>query len=174
MSTSASVPITSGDATGGKVAVFTIVEASETREMQRMVLCDSTGAEIVAGVQTPVAVTPRANANGATPSRVVASVTGNTLTALKNTAGNIVNIDLFNVATYMVFLKFYNKATAVTVGTDTPVWTIPIPAGGSFSKEFVQGKSFSAGIAFAITKLQADTDTTALVAGDVTGSIDWI
>jgi len=83
-------------------------------------------------------------------------------------------IDVFNTATYAVFLKFYNKASSPTVGTDTPVWTIPVSAGGGYSTEFMRGKYFSTGIAYAITKLQADNDTTAVVAGDLTGSIDWI
>ena len=173
MSTSASVPITSGDATGGKVAVFTISEAAETRELQRMVLCDSSGAEILASAQTPVAVTPRANANGATSTRINAAASNNAAN-LKASAGNLVNLDLFNVAAYDVFVKFYNKATAPTVGTDTPVWTIPIKAGTGFSREFVQGKSFATGISVAITKLQADSDNTSVAAGDVTGAIDWI
>jgi len=121
-----------------------------------------------------VAVTPRANANGTTSSRVVASATSNTSTNLKASAGNLVNIDLFNNAAYDVFVKLYNKATAPTVGTDTPVWTIPIKAGTGFSREFVQGKSFATGIGFGITKLIGDSDTTALTAGDVTGAIDWI
>jgi len=114
-----------------------------------------------------------ANSTGLTQTRVVAAATTNA-TSLKASAGNIAAIDLFNVATYMVFLKLYNKASAPTVGTDTPVWTIPIPASGGFSIDFSQGEYFSTGIAFAITKLQADSDTTVLVAGDVTGRIKWV
>ena len=114
-----------------------------------------------------------ATATGLTQTRVVAAATTNA-TSLKASAGNIAAIDLFNVATYTVFLKLYNKISAPTVGTDTPVWTIPIPATGGFSIDFSQGEYFSTGIAFAITKLQADSDTTALVAGDVTGRIKWV
>jgi hypothetical protein len=114
-----------------------------------------------------------ANSTGLTQTRVVAAATTNA-TSLKAAAGNIAAIDLFNVAAYMVFLKLYNKASAPTVGTDTPVWTIPIPASGGFSIDFSQGEYFSTGIAFAITKLQADSDTTVLVAGDVTGRIKWV
>lgn len=114
-----------------------------------------------------------AAANGETSSRVNAAASTNA-TSLKVSAGQVGEIDVFNSAAYAVFLKFYNKASAPTVGTDTPVWTIPIAAGGGFSKSFPRGKSFSTGIAYAITKLQADSDTTVVVAGDLTGSIDWI
>lgn len=119
------------------------------------------------------AVVPTAIANGSTSSRVNAAATTNA-TSLKASAGQIYNIDVFNTAAYTVFLKIYNKASAPTVGTDTPVWTIPIPAGGGFSKFIPMGKTLGTGVAYAITKLQADSDTTVVVAGDLTGSIDWI
>jgi len=124
---------------------------------------------------TPIQSLPTltATANGLTSSRVNAAASTNA-TSLKASAGNIGRIDVFNVAAYNVFLKLYNKASAPTVGTDTPVWTIPVAAGGGFSADFPRGKSFATGIAYAITKLQADTDTTVVAAGDLTGSIDWI
>jgi len=120
----------------------------------------------------PVSNMVQAQSNGTTSSRVVAASSTNA-TSLKASAGNAFNIDLFNTAAYTVFVKFYNKASAPTVGTDTPVWTLPIVQGTSYSRTFPFGKSFSTGIAYAITKLQADSDTTAVVAGDVTGAIDW-
>jgi hypothetical protein len=122
---------------------------------------------------TIMAALPTATANGSTSSRVNAAASTNA-TSLKASAGQIYNIDVFNPAAYTVFLKIYNKASAPTVGTDTPVWTIPIPAGGGFSKFFPLGKTLGTGIAYAITKLQADSDTTVVVAGDLTGSIDWV
>jgi len=115
----------------------------------------------------------QAQTNGMTPSRVNAAASTNA-TSLKASAGAIGSIDVFNVAAYDVFLKLYNKASAPTVGTDTPIWTIPIKTGTGYSRTFPYGKWFSTGVAYAITKLQADSDTTVLVAGDVTGSIDWI
>ena len=116
---------------------------------------------------------PTATASGVTPSRVVAAASTNA-TSLKASAGQVYEIDVFNPAAYTVFLKFYNKASAPTVGTDTPVWTIPIQAGGGYSRSFYEGRAFSTGIAYAITKLQADSDTTVVVAGDLTGSIGWV
>jgi hypothetical protein len=111
--------------------------------------------------------------NGLTASRVVAAASTNG-TSVKASAGEIASIDLFNVAAYAVYFKLYNKVSTPTVGSDTPVWTIPIPAGGGFSRDFIRGEYFSIGIAYAITKLQADSDTTALAAGDVTGRIKWV
>lgn len=119
-----------------------------------------------------VANTVQSRDNTTTASRVVAAATTNA-TNLKASAGTISNIDVFNVAAYDVFLKFYNKASAPTVGTDTPVWTVPIKAGTGYARTFPFGKWFATGVSYAITKLQADSDTTVLVAGDVTGAIDW-
>lgn len=116
---------------------------------------------------------PQATVNGATASRVNSAATTNA-TNLKGSAGNLYGIHVFNVAAYDVFLKLYTKATAPTVGTDTPVWTIPVKSGGGFSVNFPVGSPVPTGISYAITKLQADGDTTAVAAGDLTGRITWM
>jgi hypothetical protein len=95
-------------------------------------------------------------------------------TSVKAGAGRIYGFDVYNMAAYYVFLKFYNKASAPTVGTDTPVWTVPLAPGGGFSLDGASPEYFATGIAFAITKLQADTDVTVIAAGDVTGRLKWI
>lgn len=65
------------------------------------------------------------------------------------------------------YLKLYNKASAPTVGTDTPVIVVPIPAG-----QVVQvnggsnGIRFATGIAWALTASAADSDTTAVSANE--------
>jgi hypothetical protein len=129
---------------------------------------------VIASNQSAVPVTSvTATANGATASRVNAAASTNG-TSLKASAGQMYTLDVFNNAAYNVFLKLYNKASAPTVGTDTPIATFPIQAGGGFSKTWPMGLTFATGIAYAITKLQADTDTTVLVAGDLTGNTTWI
>lgn len=121
----------------------------------------------------PVKQIPTATANGVTPSRVN-SAASNNLTSVKASAGQLYDIDVFNTAAYDVFLKFYNKASAPVVASDTPVWTVPVKAGMGYARTFPQGRAFSTGIAYAITKLQADTDATNVAAGDLTGSLGWI
>lgn len=130
---------------------------------------------VVASDQSPVAtlVGVSASLNGATPSRINAAASTNA-TSLKASSGQVYSIDVYNSAAYSVYLKLYNKASAPTVGTDTPVMTIPIASGGGYSKTWQTGFPFSTGIAYAITKAQADSDTTAVVAGDLTGNIIWI
>lgn len=129
----------------------------------------------IASDQSQIKVNPgvSATANGATASRILATASNN-LTNLKASAGQLYTIDVFNVAAYNVFLKLYNKASAPVVASDTPIMTIPIQAGGGYSKTWPMGLPFATGIAYAIVKLQADTDNTNVVAGDLTGNIVWI
>lgn len=165
--------------------LLTAVATPGSKTILQTTLYDATGAAIDFTAASPVSINAGSNkigsasivaqaaGSGATVSRVTSAATTNA-TSLKASAGSLVNIDLFNNAAYTVFLKFYNKASAPTVGTDTPVWTIPIPAGAGYSREFLQNKPFATGIAYAITKLQADSDATAVAAGDLTGTIDTI
>ena len=69
------------------------------------------------------------------------------------------------------YVKFYNKATAPTVGTDVPVATYLIPGGTAGAGVCIplppQGLAFSAGISFATTTGIADTDTAAVALSEV-------
>jgi hypothetical protein len=71
------------------------------------------------------------------------------------------------------FVKLYNKATAPTVGTDVPEMIIPVPAAVSGVPGVAQlpigfaGFRFPLGLGIAITGGAADSDTTAVAAGQV-------
>jgi hypothetical protein len=94
--------------------------------------------------------------------------------SIKTMPGNISEITAFNAAAYPVYLRIYNKATAPTVGTDISYRTIMIPAGTEKTISFPNGAYFSAGIAIALTKGVAATDATAVAAGDVQLTIQYI
>ena len=84
----------------------------------------------------------------------------------RSAAGNLFEVTASNPTATAAYLKFYNKATAPTVGTDIPVMTIPVPANSFVS--YVpggQGKRFTTGIALAVTGAITAADTTAAVAG---------
>jgi len=73
-----------------------------------------------------------------------------------------------NAAT--LYFKLYNKATAATVGTDTPLLTIGIPptvTGGLTQIDFREGIPFSAGISLGATTAAAVADTGAPSANDL-------
>lgn len=78
-----------------------------------------------------------------------------------------------NTGATAAFVKLYNKATAPTVGTDTPEMIIAVPAAvagvpgvAEISPGF-HGYRFALGLGIAITGDVADSDTTAVAAGQV-------
>jgi hypothetical protein len=120
----------------------------------------------LAGITTP-----------STPYKLVSAASTNA-TSLKGSAGVIYGIQLTNVNASPRYLKLYNKASAPTVGTDTPVKTLIIPGNttgaGSNVPISVRGINFSTGIAFALTTESADTGTTGVAANEIVVNIDYI
>lgn len=73
-----------------------------------------------------------------------------------------------NIGATAAFVKLYNKATAPTVGTDVPEMVITVPATGQVEiTPGFNGYRFTLGMGIAITGAAADTDTTAVAAGQV-------
>lgn len=101
----------------------------------------------------------------------LASAASTNATSVKGSAGNLYRVTAANTNAAARYLKFYNKASAPTVGTDVPLFTLFLPAGGGFSEEFDIPVAFSTGIAYAMTTGVADTDTAAVSLNDVHGLI---
>lgn len=104
--------------------------------------------------------------------RLLSAAASTNATNVKNAAGNVFKIVGTNTNAAARYLKLYNKATAPTVGTDTPVWTFYLPPstvnGGQFELNFgSMPLYFAAGIGYGLTTAAADADTGALTAGDV-------
>lgn len=104
---------------------------------------------------------------------VVSAATTNS-TLVKGARGRVTGYVLTNTAASAKFVKFYNKASAPTVGTDVPVMTVAIPAGAAVEVQLGRGVEFPLGIGFGITGAAAVNDTTAVAAGDVVGSVFWV
>lgn len=120
------------------------------------------------------AISPLPNASpGSTTSRVKAANTTNA-TSLKASAGAVLSLLLCNTTAAAVFFKFYDKASAPTVGTDTPKFTMPLAANQAIPYDVAYGMRFTVGIAYAITNLVADSDTTVVAADSVHGEVTWI
>ena len=123
----------------------------------------ATGTQPVSGTVTAnqgTLVTPTAN-------NINSAATTNA-TSVKASAGTVYSITVSNTAASPRYVKLYNKASAPTVGTDVPVLTIPVPAGGAVNIPFgATGHRFATGIALAITANAADSDTTAVGASEV-------
>jgi hypothetical protein len=92
---------------------------------------------------------------------------------VKSSAGQVYGWYLYNLhATDARFIKFYNGAAAdVTVGTTTPVLTIPLAASQGANVFFATGIEFSAGICIAATTGVLDNDTGAPGGQEVVANI---
>lgn len=110
-----------------------------------------------------------ATSGGLSISRAISAASTNA-TSAKASAGQVYGWFCSNVNASAAYLKLYNKASAPTVGTDTPVMTILIPgntAGAGTNVEFTNGIAFSTGIAWALTTAVADSSTAAVAANEV-------
>jgi hypothetical protein len=85
---------------------------------------------------------------------------------IKDEAGMLYGWYLYNNAATTRYIKFYNVADAPTVGTDTPVLTIPIPAGSAANVEYNVGIAFDTGIGIGAVTGVADNNTGAPDAND--------
>jgi hypothetical protein len=128
---------------------------------------------IVAGTANPFPIrdTPQIS-GGYSGVRVQSAATTNG-TSVKISAGQVYSIAVGNNGASAAYLKLYNKLSVPVVGTDTPVATYLVPAGGNFVTSFRAGKPFTVGIAYAITGAAADNDTTGVAANQVIGSIEY-
>lgn len=87
---------------------------------------------------------------------------------VKATAGQVYGYYFFNASASVRFIKWYNATAAnVTVGTTTPVLTLPIPAGAAGHVSLPVPMAFSTAITVAATTAVADNDTGAPSANDV-------
>lgn len=121
-----------------------------------------------------VGLQPRTS-GGLTMSKTTSAASTNA-TSLKASAGQVYSIQCFSVNAAVRYLKLYNKASAPTVGTDTPVKTLAIPgntAGAGFVISWPQGLAFATGIAFALTTEATDAGTTGVAANEITVNIDY-
>lgn len=89
-------------------------------------------------------------------------------------AHTVSSIYWFNQAATVRYGKLYNKATAPTVGTDTPVHTYPIPPGSGVVIPIPQGGiGIVLGLGIGATTGFAIADTGAPAANDVIVNIDY-
>jgi hypothetical protein len=86
-------------------------------------------------------------------------------------AANLHGWVLTNTAAYAIFVKFFwfvqnGTALAPTVGTTAPSFTLTVNAASTLQSDYENGLNNRGDLWVAATKLAADADTTALVAGD--------
>lgn len=131
-----------------------------------------------AGTNTIGGVTPVASATGGATSFQLISANTTNATSVKNTSGTLYGIQVFNNNAAARYLKFFDKASAPTLGTDSPIKTILIPGGTAGAGTIVPlpscGVKFTLGIALAITTGIAALDTGAVAASEIAANIDYL
>lgn len=169
----------SDTASGSVIAFLKRIAANITTVATRLTLGQSTMANslrvAVASDQTAIkgALDATAVTGGVLGFKVLSAATTNA-TSVKTTAGRVYSCQFHNTANAYRYVKFYNLATAPTVGTSTVMSIVGVPPGGRASLTSTQGIYCSAGIAYAITAGVADNDTTAVGANEVGGSITYL
>lgn len=111
----------------------------------------------------PIAVVGATNA-----ARLPSAAASVNATLVRAGAGRVYEINGQNASAAVVYLKLYDKATAPTVGTDVPAYTLACAASGPFRFD-LGGFQFALGIGYGLTTVAADNGTTALTAADVLG-----
>jgi hypothetical protein len=127
-------------------------------------------------VSNTISVLPQVSQNfGFSAFHTLISASGTNATLVKNSTGVLGTCILTNTTAAVKYVKFFNSASAPTVGTSTPVIQFAIQANQTLdvSTAFV-GMRFSAGISYAITAGSALLDTTAVAAGDILVNITYV
>lgn len=78
-----------------------------------------------------------------------------------------------NAAVTSLCIHLYDKVGVPVAGTDVPVMTIRVPAGGRVEIGRSNGAGFASGLGYSITTGFADNDAVAVAAGDFVGSLTY-
>lgn len=114
----------------------------------------------------PQAVT----SGGLSISRLIGATSG----VIKASAGQLYTATLTNTNAAIRFLQIYNKTTAGTLSTDTPLLTIPLPPNASVMIDFSAiGGAFSTGISWQFTTDDVAIPTTAGASTDIHGFVTY-
>jgi hypothetical protein len=115
----------------------------------------------------------RTGSGGLTAYALNASAATNNATSVKASAGRVYAVIATNNGAANRYLKLYNKASAPAPGSDTPVATYMLPAGGGICRITDIGLVFSTGIAFAVVAGISATDNTSISASEVAVNIEY-
>jgi hypothetical protein len=120
-------------------------------------------------VNATISGTPTVNSTG-TPTN--GSIYNYTTTAstnganIKNSAGSLFELTAYNSTAGTIYIRFYNKASSPSVGSDIPIMTIPVATNSFGNAQFGHlGKRFPLGISISITGAGTNTDATNTAAG---------
>ena len=108
----------------------------------------------------------------ATKAHFKSSANSTNATSVKASAGTVFNMIIHNThggggSGSSITIRFYDKATAPTVGTDVPIIIVHVGSGTSKEVNFTSGITFTNGIAYALTAGDSLLDATIVDADGV-------
>ena len=109
---------------------------------------------------------------GSTMANVISAGTNNS-TLVKNTVATLYAVQACNINAAVRYLKIYNKASAPTCGTDTPVMRFVLPVNNCVTASWPTGAGFSTGLGYCIVTGIADADNTATAANEQTVQLTY-
>lgn len=116
---------------------------------------------------------PSTAQGSSTNAQYISAATTNA-TSVKTSVGTINHLTISNNGATGRYFKLYNKASAPTVGTDTPVHTIFVPPNSTVIFPcWPFWLRLATGIAFAVTWGIAVADTTVIVANEIVVNISY-
>lgn len=188
----ASLPLPTGAATAAKQPALGTAGSASADVISIQGVASMTAVKVDgSGVTQPVSGTVTANLSGSisnTGFNVTPATSGgtsayhavaaasNNAAAVKASAGQVYGWSIYNNATYPVYVKLYNKATAPAPATDNAllIRVIGVQSGthvDHFNECGISG--FSSGIGIAAVKGITDTDNTSLALSDCLIELDY-
>jgi hypothetical protein len=124
---------------------------------------------------TPVGGSAAGASIGTFSNYLTISAAGTNATNIRTVQCVLYMCNVTNLTSSFKYLKLFNTSIAITVGTSTPTFTIPIPPNSTIPFDCGGvGLRFTNGLAFSITGGLATSDTTAITAGDVVVNIAYV
>jgi hypothetical protein len=165
-------------AAGSAVIGHVIVDSGTVTTVSTVAAVTAITNALPAGTNTLGGVTNVGTATGSgLTQKTFVSANSDNATCLKASAGQVYSIQAFNLNAAPRYLKFQNKATTPTIGTDTNTKVIMIPgntAGAGVVINFHTPIPFSTGISYGLVTGIANNDDTSVGAGDCVVNIDYI
>ncbi len=161
VSIASTVPVNNAQVNGNTIATGSGTANTGT---QRVVIASDQSAFPVTTSFGPAAT------GGLTTFRSISLTSG---VNVKASAGQVYSYYIFNAATSIRYVKFYNSASAPTAGTGTPLMTIPVPAGSAVVYSTDMGIAFSSGIGLTCVTGLADNNTTVATANELIINLNY-
>jgi hypothetical protein len=160
---------------GGSVAAFTVLRTTPFSMFQSSVdITKILSNTVTAGAGQVSSGSIRIAQGGQCSNHRWISTADTNSANIKSSAGTLWSVQASNINAAIRYLKLYDKATAPTVGTDTPICVIPLPASGApVNIVFPQGLNFTLGLGRGIVTGILDNSTAATAASEQVVSIQY-